>query len=59
MFSIDSCSHGSVRLVGGSGDYEGNVQVCVNGTWRYVCDKNWGSNDAKVVCSQLGCSTDG
>ena len=25
----ECCSHGDVRLVGGSADYEGNVQVCI------------------------------
>ena len=59
FFSIieSQCTHGSIRLVGGSGNYEGNVQVCVNGTWGYVCDTGWTSTDATVVCSQLGYST--
>ena len=52
----DICIQGKVRLVGGSGKYEGNVQVCINGTWGYVCDNKWGINNAKVVCSQLGYS---
>ena len=51
------CSHGDVQLVDGRGEYMGNVQVCVNGTWGYVCDNNWGTNDATVVCRQLGYST--
>ena len=51
---LETCEYGNIRLVGGSGDFEGNVQVCVNGTWGYVCDNNWNTNDAQVVCSQLG-----
>ena len=51
---LSQCNNGSVRLVGGSGGYEGNVQVCVTGTWRYVCDQWWHINNAKVVCSQIG-----
>lgn len=50
------CTHGDVHLVGGAGDYEGNVQVCVNSTWGHVCDDGWGSNEAEVVCLQLGYS---
>ena len=53
----EQCTSGDVRLVGGSGDYEGNVQVCINETWGYVCDNSWDSEDAKVVCRQLGYST--
>ena len=53
----ENCTNGDVRLVGRSDDYEGNVQVCISGTWGYVCDTNWDSNDATVVCKQLGYST--
>ena len=55
----NQCTYGDVRLVGGSGDYEGNVQVCINGTWGYVCDNSWSTNDARVVCRQLGYSSSG
>ena len=55
----NQCTSGDVRLVGGSGDHEGNVQVCINETWGYVCDNSWDSVDAKVVCRQLGFSTTG
>ena len=51
------CTHGDVQLVGGSGSYEGNVQICNKGVWGWVCDNSWSFNDARVVCRQLGFST--
>ena len=49
-----NCTNGEVRLVGGSGPHEGRVEVCVNEAWGTVCSNNWDTNDANVVCSQLG-----
>ena len=48
------CTHGDVRLVNGSTQYEGRVEVCISGNWHSVCDVNWGATDATVVCRQLG-----
>ena len=50
----DNCVHGDVRLTGGTNDYEGTVEVCINNLWGTICDSSWSFSDASVVCSQLG-----
>ena len=59
--SIDvvGCANGAVKLVGGSNEYEGRVEVCLNNQWGTVSDDGWDSNDAATVCRQLGYSTSG
>lgn len=45
---------GAVKLVGGAGDYEGNVEILHLGKWGAICDDEWDSREADVLCRQLG-----
>ena len=49
-----SCEDGMVRLIGGKNQLEGRVEICFDGVWETICNDNWGSRDATVVCRQLG-----
>ena len=51
------CKEGEVRLVGGETDREGDVQICHQGIWGYVCGSYWNYEEARVVCQQLNFSS--
>ena len=45
-----------MRLVQLPGDMEneGRVEYCSGGQWGLVCYSSWDTNDARVICRQLG-----
>ena len=50
-----SCPGQTVRLVNGSDENEGRVEVCRNGVWGTVYGGyGWDSRGGRVVCRQLG-----
>ena len=46
--------HGDIRLVGGSYQWEGRVEIFIYGTWGTITDSEWTNNDVQVVCRKLG-----
>lgn len=48
---------GEVRLVGGTDETNGRLEVCVDDVWGTVCDDGFDNNDAEVACRQLGLPT--
>ena len=40
----------------GPAENEGRVEICLQREWGTICDDGWGSDEARVVCRQLGYS---
>ena len=51
--AASACIDGDLRLENGRNEFEGRVEMCEEGEWKTVCDKEWGKEEAKVVCRQL------
>ncbi|XP_041453758.1 lysyl oxidase homolog 2-like [Lytechinus variegatus] len=57
--NILECNHSryQVRLIGGYYPSEGKVEVFHRGTWKPICNDQWGITEAQVVCRELGLGT--
>ena len=51
---FNNCTDGELRLIGGTNATLGAVQGCMNNAWGSVCNDGFSTNDATVVCRQLG-----
>ena len=53
------CDDGDIRLVEGTSEYNGRVEICISGDYYTICDSRWTSADASVTCRQLGYDSQG
>ena len=50
----DNPYNGQIRLQHGTYSNQGLVEVYCNGEWDTICNDSFGSNEASVICHQLG-----
>lgn len=50
----DQCLDGELRLVNGSLQEEGVIEICRDGAFSTMCSSNWTVDDSVMVCRQLG-----
>ena len=56
------CIDGEIILYSGISNRYGNVRVCINGSWSYICASGNSvvdDNLASVICTELGYSSYG
>ena len=56
---FSNCSYGDIRLVNGSNQLEGRLEICINNVWGTICSQGFTADDAETVCNQLELSFNG
>ena len=56
LCNVGVCQPGTIQLVATQSEGTGLVQVCLDGSWTYVCGNGWSNVDAGIACRQLGYS---
>lgn len=54
VVSNGSCDTGSARLINGTSNLTGRLEICIGGVWGTVVNTKFDHNDAQVICRQLG-----
>ena len=54
MIHVIECEEQSMRLEDGRTPTEGRLEVCIEGQWGTVCEKNFNKVEARITCRQLG-----
>ena len=58
-YPVSCTQYGGLKLVGGPTPYEGQLQICLNGTWMTVCSAGFSVEAAQVACRQMGFGSTG
>ena len=48
------CENGDLRLLNGSNQKEGRLEICIGNKYGSICDDRWDVLDVTVVCRKLG-----
>ena len=59
MLLLVACEGSGIRLVLGSYEYEGTLEICENNVWGLIAGMAWGDANAAIVCAELGFSRQG
>ena len=54
MYTGITYSEGDIRLLDGPYSWAGRVEIYIAGTWGTIDDDPWTTENARVVCRQLG-----
>ena len=50
------CVENEIRLVGGTKESQGRVEICRTEAWNTICDGLWSNEEGAVICKELGYS---